>query len=214
MASRLFGAVLTAALLPATAFASVPAAGVAQEIHSGFYTDVNLGAFFTVGGRNSAGASRPSNAQPYLQLGVGYDIAKNFSLGVGFGLGASASACFGDVDPARGCVGVDEAGKPVTLPDNFTATTFSAAASYKHYFNERFSLQPRLLLGYSMLSPGPVRGANGTEVTGGFLAGASVGVEYATHMDHFSIVADASGQFIVGPNIFGIAIFPKVKYTF
>lgn len=213
MASRLFGAVLAAVLLPATAFAAVPPAGVAQEIRSGFYTDVNLGAFFTLGGKNSAGASRPSNAQPYLQLGIGYDIAKNFSLGLGFGLGASASACFGEVT-ATGCKGPDETGKSVTLPDNFTATTFTAAASYKHFFTERFTLQPRLLLGYSLLSPGPVRDTNGVEVTGGFVAGGSVGVEYATHMDHFSIGADASGQFIVGPNIFAIAIFPKVKYTF
>ncbi|MFN7132816.1 MAG: adventurous gliding motility protein CglE [Myxococcales bacterium] len=203
-------AVLATMLLPAASFAAVPAAGVQQEIRTGFFTDVNLGGFFTVGGKNSAGASRPSNAQPYLQLGIGYDVAKNFSLGASFGLGASASACFSEVDPKSGvCVGTDADGKKTTVADNFTATTFAAAALYKHYFNERFTLQPRLLLVYARLDPGLRPGA-----TGGFLAGASVGVEYATHMDHFSIGADAAGQFVVGPNIFSVAIFPKVKYTF
>jgi len=76
-------------LLPTTALAATPPEGVPLEIRRGFFTEADIGAFFTVGGENLY-----SNAQSYLQLGVGYDLTDKISLGVHFGLGASAANCF------------------------------------------------------------------------------------------------------------------------
>lgn len=209
-------AALAALLLaPEVARARTPAAGVAQQIRSGFFADVNMGGFFTMGGKNSKGKSGPSNAQAYLQLGVGYDIARNVSVGASFGLGASASSCFAEVSAKDlSCVGVDENGKRVNIADNFTATIFTATVSYKHYFNDRFTLQPRLHLGYATLDPEPRRNENGDPIKGGLVAGGALAVEYSTHMDHFSIGADFAGRLVAGPNIFTMAFFPKIKYTF
>lgn len=214
----LFRAAVVAAaiLLPAsTALAATPSVGVPQEIRSGLFTDVNLGGFFTLGGKDSSGNSGASNAQAYLQLGLGYDLTRNFALAASFGLGASAASCFGNdftrcygAASTSGSTATTKNG-PVPLPDNFTATMFMLEASYKHFFTERFTLQPRLHLGYAMLEPAP----NDAGKTG-FVVGAGAGIEYATHMDHFSIGADIYGRYITGPNIFGMAIYPKVKYTF
>ena len=213
---RFLGAAVFAAasLLSAGAHAATPAAGVEQQIRSGFFADVNMGGFFTLGGKNSKEQSRPSNAQAYLQLGIGYDIAKNVSLGASFGLGASASSCFATVAANGDCVGKDENQKKIAIADNFTATIFTGTISYKYFFNDRLTLQPRLHLGYAALDPEPRRNENGAPITGGFVAGAALAVEYATHMDHFSIGADVAGRLIAGPNIFTLAFFPKIKYTF
>lgn len=208
----LLSAILSVVLLPAAAQAATPAIGVPQEIRSGFFADVNMGAFFALGGVNSDNQSAPSNAQAYLQLGVGYDILKNVSLGVNFGLGTSAASCFSTIDKGGNCSGIVD-GKSARMSDNFTATMFTLEAAYKHYFSERFTLQPRLHLGYAMLDPAPVA-KNDKEVTGGPLFGLGVGVEYATRMDHFSIGADVYGRYISGPNAFTVAVYPKIKYTF
>jgi hypothetical protein len=212
MRTLLLATALCAIALPARA--ATPSAGVPQVIRSGLFADVNLGGFFTVGGKNSAGESTVSNAQAYLQLGLGYDISRHFAVAASFGLGSSAAACFGTVDPKGLCVGTDPDGKSVDVGDNFTATMFTLELTFKHHFTDRFSLQPRAHVGYAALDPEPLRDSAGRAVKSGVVAGAGVGVEYATHMDHFSIGADVYARYIVGPNILGMAIYPKVKYTF
>ncbi|MBI5939168.1 MAG: adventurous gliding motility protein CglE [Caulobacterales bacterium] len=203
-----------AASLPGLASAGTPAAGVAQPIRSGFFADVDMGGFFTIGGQNSKEQSRPSNAQAYLQLGVGYDVAKNFSVAATFGIGSSAASCFADISKKGDCVANKAQADSPKMADNFTATMVTAEASYRHFFTDRLSLQPRLHLGYALLDPEPRQKADGTPITGGVVAGVGVGVEYATHMDHFSIGADIYGRLITGPNIFSMAFYPKIKYTF
>jgi hypothetical protein len=213
----LLSAIITVLLLPTAARAATPAAGVAQEIRRGFFADVNLGGFFTVGGKNAEGSTIASNAQPYLQLGVGYDLDQTgvellraFSVGVNFGLGASAAACFGNVDRRGGCVGDDGQ----DLSSNFTATMFAAQLSYKIFLDERLTLQPRLGGGLALFDPEPVRDAEGRALKRGAILGLGLGIEYATRMDHFSIGADVDARLIAGPNIFAMAIYPKIKYTF
>ncbi len=46
--------------------AGPPPEGVALHVRRGFFTETDIGVFFTVGGNN-----RYSNAETYLQLGVG-----------------------------------------------------------------------------------------------------------------------------------------------
>ncbi|MGC4114156.1 MAG: adventurous gliding motility protein CglE [Myxococcales bacterium] len=208
------------ALAPAGAWAGTPSAGVAQEIRSGFFADVNLGGFFTATGTNSRGNKGVSNAQAYLQLGIGYDILKakppddsfGLALGLNFGLGSSAASCFANVTTSGECIydSSKKATDPTNIaPDNFTVTMIGLEAIFKVKVYDRLYLRPRVVAGYAFLEPVPIENLGLT-----FYAGAAVGIEYATHMDHFSIGLDIEGKLIIGPNIPAFAFYPMIKYTF
>ncbi len=221
--NRALMAVLAAAtaLAPAgAAWAGTPSAGVAQEVRNGFFADVNLGGFFTATGTNSRGNKGVSNAQAYLQLGIGYDIIKatppddsfGFALGLNFGLGSSAASCFANVTSNGECIYdvSKRASDPTNIaPDNFTVTMIGLEAIFKVKVYDRLFLRPRVVGGYAILDPVPIQDLGLT-----FYAGAAVGLEYATHMDHFSIGLDIEAKLIIGPNIPAFAFYPMIKYTF
>jgi hypothetical protein len=229
--NRVLTSLLTASLFlaPALAQAGAPAAGVVQEIHSGFFADVNLGGFFTAGGSNDLGSKGVSNAQPYLQLGIGYDIVKTahpddsfgLAIGITFGMGSSAASCFGSYiyagTSSEACVADPSKGandQTNVLGDNFTATMFGAEVVFKVHLADRLWLRPRIEGGYAMLDPAPLNDSDGNPINGGAFAGVGVGLEYATHMDHFSIGLDIGGRLIIGPNIPTFTFYPMIKYTF
>ncbi len=198
--------VLASALISSGAFAATPSEGVPLEVRRGFFTETDIGAFFTVGG-----ADGYSNLQGYLQLGVGYQLTVNGGKGLvpfGFhvGIGASAQDCF---DPA-GRQANGTCGTTVSpVSDNFTMTLLNVSGGYLFQLVERLYLGPKLLVGYTLLDPSPV-----TNVTGGLDIGLNASLEYATNMDHFSIGLDAGVRYVVGANILAIAIYPRVQYTF
>ena len=144
--------VLSSLALPSVALAATPSAGVEQTIRHGFFTETDLGTYFDF--RTSNGF-QVSNAQAYLQLGVGYDITDRISVGFQFGLGASSALCFADIDNDGACGVVDSAGQlvrdangvPQTLADNFSNTFFQAQVTYTVPIIDRLSFAPRLLLG-------------------------------------------------------------------
>ena len=197
-----------ALLLPALASAETPSQGVPLKVRRGFFTETNIGGFFTLGGNNGY-----SNAQTYLQLGLGYDVSENIEVGAHFGIGSNAQNCFvGSVPPGGLCQ--RQVGSTVEqFPDNFTVTFFDLTAAYLFRVAERLYVAPKLAGGYTILAPAPV--PDGQEgLTGGVNLGGGVGLEYATNMDHFSIGLDGLGRFIAGPNIPAVVIFGRVKYTF
>lgn len=189
---------LVAALSP-EARAATPPEGVPLEVRRGFFVETNVGVFWTMGGENNY-----SNAQPYLQLGVGYDLGERLSLGVHFGLGSSAANCFAGYVPGSN--------NQCLLADNFTVMFGDATVAYLVPLAHRLYLTPKLAAGITQLDPSPKDPADSK--TNAFNAGAGVGIEYATSMDHFSIGADLLVRYIVGPNIPAFALFPRVKYTF
>src|SRR5262245_9426822 len=87
--------------LSSVAFAGTPSEGIALHVRRGFFTDTNVGVFFTLGGQD-----RYSNAQTYLQLGIGYDISEHVELSLTGGIGASAANCFA-VREGDACVSSD-----------------------------------------------------------------------------------------------------------
>jgi hypothetical protein len=185
-------------LLPGLALAATPPEGVEPQVRRGFFVETDVGVFFTLGGAHAY-----SNAQTYLQLGVGYDINDKVELGAHFGLGASAANCYGGLTPGGGCLG----------SENFTVTFLDASAAYLFHLGERIYLAPKVLAGWTMLDPSPLA-SQGLATTGTPNAGVGLGVEYATPMDHFSVGAEVLVRFIVGPNIPAFSIFPRIKYTF
>ncbi len=201
-------AAILVAFVPDAAQAGTPSAGVAQEIRSGFFADVNLGGFFTATGLNSKGNKGVSNPQAYLQLGVGYDVAKFLAVGAHFGIGSSANSCFATR------VGDKCLSGATVVSDSFTLTMLGAEGVFKVAVGERLFLRPRIDVGWTFLEPAPAVDKDGKEVGGGAYVGAGFGIEYATHMDHFSIGLDIGGKFIIGPNIPVFAFYPMIKYTF
>lgn len=190
------------ALLSSPALAATPPEGVEFQPRRGFFTETDIGVFFTLGGENAY-----SNAQTYLQLGVGYDLTEKLSLGAHFGLGSSAQNCFAGYLPGT---------ETCALSDNFTMTFLNLTAAYHVKLMDRLYLTPKAVAGYTRMDPAPVDPGSGDP--GRSLsapnAGLGVGLEYATGMDHFSVGADLVGRYVIGPNIAAFSIFPKVKYTF
>lgn len=184
------------ALVPSLALA-VPPQGVEFKPRRGFFTETNIGAFFTVGGNDAY-----SNAQTYLQLGVGYDISDVVEIGLSFGLGANAANCF-----------AGRQGRLCSEPDNFTVSLLNGSVAYNVKLRERLYVAPKLSAGYALLDPAPVR-ANGTPVHRALNAGLGVGLEYITAMEHFSVGLDLMARYVFAANVPTIAIFPRVKYTF
>lgn len=215
--SSLVALVAVFALAPALAEAATPTLGVPTPIRRGFFTETDLGIFFTTGGEGA----NPSNAQAYLSLGVGYDLissGKNFlAVGLGFTMGASAGACFGAMqDGEDGPICVDpnavvneELGEGL-LADNWSATTVEATIWYGYEVLPRLMLTARGLGGMGLIEPKAFSDMENPVP----LVGGGVGVEYATHFDHFSVGLDLAGKYFVGPNVLGVAIAPRVKYTF
>lgn len=189
--------------------------GVPTPIRRGFFTELDMGAFFTVGGQGKS----PSDAQVYTALGLGYDVyavGDHFvSLGLLFSWGTSAGSCFGNFDgeAEKPCLGneinpIDN--QPTTLSHNWAATTFEGSALYGYQVLPRLMLTGRLLGGMALIEPQAFEGKDGMVP----LIGAGVGVEYATQFDHFSLGIDVAGKKFLGTDALGIAIAPRVKYTF
>jgi len=175
------------------AAAATPPHGVPLQVRRGFYTETDIGAFFTLGGNDVY-----SNPQSYLQLGVGVDILDRLSVSGHVAFGANAFNCF-----------AGRIGDLCNQTDAFTMTFFNAQLAYLHPLGDRFYLTPKVLVGQTLLDPAPVG-----EVTQGLNLGAGVGLEYATAMDHFSVGLDVVARYVFRANIPAFSVFPRVKYTF
>lgn len=192
---------IAALMLSTSALAGTPPEGVEFKPRRGFFTETDIGMFFTLGGENLY-----SNAQSYLQLGVGYDLTETLSLGLHFGLGSSAANCFAGYLPDTDIC---------ALSDNFTVAFGDMTAAYHVRMTDRLYLTPKVAAGYTRLDPAPVDASGDPNRTLHALnAGAGIGLEYGTMMDHFSVGADFLARYVFGPNIPTFALFPRVKYTF
>jgi len=185
-------------LVPTLAAAAIPPEGVPLQARRGFFTETDIGVFLTVGGDD-----RYSNAQTYLQLGLGYDLLPNVEVGAHFGLSSSAANCFSGRTP-QGC----------PLAQDFTVGFVNLSVAYLARLSERFYLAPKITGGYTRLDPAPALSDSGKPITSAANVGGGFGIEYVTSLDHFTIGADVLARWIIGPSISGIAFFPRVKYTF
>jgi hypothetical protein len=203
---------LIALLVPGISVSATPPEGVDLSVRRGFFTETDIGGFLTLGGNNDY-----SNLQTYLQLGVGYDLGKKVELGFHYGIGANAANCFSDLTARGDC----------KATDNFTVTFLNLTARYRIELVDRFFLTPKGTLGYTLFDPAPIVegtdaecsttpvGPGCKELRGGLNAGAGIGVEYATSMDHFSVGFDAVVRYVLGTrDLITLQFFPRVKYTF
>jgi len=194
-------------LVSSSAFAATPSQGVPLQVRRGFFTETDVGGFFTVGGDNGY-----SNGQAYVQLGLGYQLTINEGKGlipIGFhvGIGSNAQNCWAGLKADGSC----------SQSDNFTLTMLNLTGGYLHMVVERFYIGGKLIGGVTLLDPRPIPDAADPTNTGLLVApnfGAAFSVEYATNMDHFSIGADIAYRLVIGPNINALGAYLRVQYTF
>ncbi len=198
---RKLATLVAALLVSSSALAATPPQGVPLEVRRGFFTETDIGGFFTVGGDDGY-----SNFQLYLQLGAGYQITVNngrglIPIGLHVGISANAGNCWsGRPAPDAAC----------PLSESFSTIFLNASVGYMHEVVERFYVGGKLIGGYTLLDPAPVK-----DVNGGATVGVAASLEYATNMDHFSIGLDISYRLtIAGQPISGLMFYPRVQYTF
>ncbi len=199
-------ALLIVLLAPSAVFAATPSEGVPLQVRRGFFTETDVGGFFTLGGDDGY-----SNLQTYVQLGIGYQLTIGdgsaiVPFGFHVGIGSNAQNCFAGRKATGDC----------SQADNFTMTFLSLTGGYLVRLAERVYLGGKLIAGYTLLDPAPVytAGTPPAPVNGGVNVGAALAFEYATQMDHFSVGIDIAFRFVIGPNIPSLAVYPRVQYTF
>jgi hypothetical protein len=199
-------AIVLLVLLPTVVAAATPSEGVPLKVRRGFFTETDIGGFLTLGG-----ADGYSNLQVYLQLGVGYDITENLEIGLHVGIGANAANCYAE----RTAAGFCRNASGTDASDNFTNTFVDLSFAYLFRVAERLYVAPKIMGGITLLDPAPVENGAGNPISFAPNVGLAIGVEYATNVDHFTVGLDiVLGRFIIGPNIFTMQFFPRVKYTF
>jgi len=188
---------------------AVPSNGVDETPRRGTFAEASVGAFATVGGSRVL-----SKAQPYLGLTVGRDLGAASSLFASLGTGASSNSCFQPAT-AGGCAGAD----------SFGATFLELGASTGTWLTRRMLLSGKLMGGMTLLSPGAFTRKDGTTVSDQAIAphaGAGLGLEYKTRLDHFGVGLEAILRYSLAPRpdgggkggIASLALLPRIRYVF
>lgn len=184
-----------------------PPAGVDPAPRRGTFAETALGGFATFGG------SRPvSGAQPYLSMTVGHNLGERNALFLSLGIGASEGSCF---DVGRSGCGAS---------DSFGATFLEVGASAGTQIASRTLLSGKVLGGVGIFSPGPFAHLDGS-VPDRVIAphlGVGAGLDYDTHLDHFSVGLDAIARYSVATRpdgqgraaIASVAVMPRIRYVF
>jgi len=184
-----------------------PSAGIDPAPRRGTFAETALGAFATLGGSRTISA-----AQPYLAMAVGHNLGERSALFLSLGIGASGESCF-----ERGASGCAAA-------DSFGATFVEIGASSGTQIAARTLLSAKVVGGVGVFSPGPFAHLDGS-VPDRVIAphlGMGVGIDYDTHLDHFSVGVDAVGRYSLATRpdgrgrsgIASVALMPRIRYVF
>lgn len=184
-----------------------PSVGVDPAPRRGTFAETALGAFATLGG-----SSPLSAAEPYLSMTVGHNLAERSALFLSLGIGASGASCF------------DRSQTGCAAADSFGVTFLEVGASSGTQIAPRTLLSGKVLGGVGIFSPGPFARLDGS-VPGRVVAphlGVGVGIDYDTHLDHFSVGVDALARYSVATRpdnqgrsaIASVALMPRIRYVF
>ncbi len=184
---------------------TTPPLGVKPALRQGLFADLQVGGFFTINLDYEQIGRQVSNAQPYVGVGLGYDVTRNIVAGMGLAYGASAGACFDPDRPTGTCNGAR----------SFSVMLINAHVGYLHGFDHQWYLGAKVLGGAALMTPGPEGG--GADLLFGYNGGLALATEYHTHLEHFVLGLDVAATFVMGGRQVrfpGIAIYPRLKYVF
>ncbi|MFL5311484.1 MAG: adventurous gliding motility protein CglE [Myxococcales bacterium] len=192
---------------PVPSRTGVPSNGVDEAPRRGTFAEAGVGVFTTVGG-----SRRFSNAQPWLGLTFGRDVASAASIFASLGFGASSNSCFQSAQ--AGCLSVD----------SFGAAFLEAGGSYGMWVAPRLLLSGKVMGGLTLFSPGPFTQKDGTvpDRAIGPHAGVALALEYQTRLDHFVVGLDTAVRYSLPRRVQGageggiasLAVVPGIRYVF
>jgi hypothetical protein len=169
-----------------------------EEVERGFFLEAQVGALVLFGPK----ADENSGISPGLsiQMGLGYDITKSFSLGL-FVLGSN-------IDTPSGFRSTND------KPGDVSAFTIGLLGSYAFWGRpddngiDRLFLDAHAGAGVSLMGPKDVYESMD------ILVRAGIGLEYFTRLRHFSVGVDLDFAYGVTNLGAGVLILPNMKYTF
>lgn len=225
-----------AVLLCATpAFAQTPAAagpkkGTPPEIVRGVYTEFDFGTVAFIGGDTA------SNTQPGVMAGFGMGTDIGRYLKVELRMLNSTADSAGTVYREAGTIDVPDeitARNPCADDPNTACTTapdvqvslVTGGVKLVYPMSDRLEVQGLFAGGVMLSNPAPEQIfqfnqdkqlADPTSVEAGSspIFGFGAGIEYYTHLRHFSVGANAAVWIVPGPGGMMATVFPTIKYTF
>lgn len=222
-------------LCASTAFAQTPAPSSKKpaappEIERGVYTEFDFGTIAFLGG------DAAKNVQPGVMagFGVGTDIGRYLKLE--FRMLNSTADSSGTVYRAvdQGSIPAevternpcpDDPGTACTTAPDVQVSLVTAGIKGVYPMSDRLEIQGLFAGGVMLGNPSPdqifafnpdTQLADPTSVETGSspIFGVGAGIEYYTHLRHFSVGANAAVWVVPGPGGTMATIFPTIKYTF
>jgi hypothetical protein len=181
----------------------------ADEIERGFYVGVDVGLSFLGGLPAAAGTPSPSSLGMTLRLEVGYDIGTHFTVNV-FGAFASYRAGSEYIGYSGGQASGDFTQLIPGVAFRFNALGFADGQGV-----QRTWLYIKAGAGWAFFQPGGLFTANpATSSYSALYAFAGVGVQYYTHLRHFSIGLEVDASFLGKSSNWGFLVTPNIRYAF
>ncbi len=214
----LLGVALLGAIAPALALAQSQAPGAApllekeapvDEVERGFYLGADVGVSFLGGLPAAPGTPSPSSWGLMLRLEAGYDIGRYFTVSL-FG----AFAAYGAGSEYIGFSnGVASGAFTQLIPG--LAVRFNAIGFADGQGVQRTWLYVKAGAGWAFFQPQALfTPTPATSSYSAFYAFAGLGVQYYTHLRHFSIGLEVDGTYLGKSNEWGFMVTPNIRYAF
>jgi hypothetical protein len=214
----LLGVALLAASLPALALAqtqSVSAAPLLEkeapidEVERGFYLGADVGLSYLGALPAQAGTPSPSSFGMMLRLEAGYDIGRYFTVAL-FGAFAAYSAGSDYIGYSDG-----QASGAFTQLIPGVDVRFNALGFADGQGVQRTWLYVKVGAGWAFFQPQALFTATpATSSYSAFYAFGGVGVQYYTHLRHFSIGVEVDATFLGKSKDWGFQVTPNIRYAF
>jgi hypothetical protein len=215
----LLGVAVLGAMLPGWVLAQTPQVtgaaplleteAPADEVERGFYLGADVGLSFLGALPAAAGTPTPSSLGMTLRLEVGYDIGRYVTVNV-FGAFTSYRAGSDYVGYSGGLASGDFTQLIPGLAVRFNALGFADGQGV-----QRTWLYVKAGAGWAFFQPGALFTTTPATVSySAFYAFAGIGVQYYTHLRHFSIGLEVDASFLGKSSDWGFMITPNIRYAF
>ncbi|MGO9832115.1 MAG: adventurous gliding motility protein CglE [Myxococcaceae bacterium] len=214
----LLGVALLGGIVPAVAVAQSQAAGAApllekeapvDEVERGFYLGADVGLAYLGGLPAAAGTPSPSAWGLVLRLEAGYDIGRYVTVSL-FGAFTAYSAGSDYIGFSNG---VASGAFTQLIPGLDARFNFLGFADGQGV--QRTWLYLKVGVGWAFFQPTALfTPAPSTAGYSALYAFAGVGVQYYTHLRHFSIGLEVDGTYLGKSNELGFMVTPNIRYAF
>ena len=180
-----------------------------DEVERGFYLGADVGVSFLGGLPAQAGTPSPSSWGMMLRLEAGYDIGRYVTVSI-FGAFAAYGAGSEYIGFSEGAASGAFSQLIPGLAVRFNALGFADSQGV-----QRTWLYVKAGAGWAFFQPQALfTPTPATSSYSAFYAFGGVGVQYYTHLRHFSIGLEVDASFLGKSNDWGFQITPNIRYAF